>query len=134
MASLTGNPSNTHQNCLTLAPSNDGTALLKQKKDWSKSPLLQAANACDKFLNCAYVKKQLQEEMREERQLPVGGVEGLWRRIDKTTAESVEVEIYRRFLFEDNGLEPYEDPHPADHREVSGERQFKHYENRTPSL
>lgn len=94
------------------------TALIQPEKYWRGNAILTVVNACDKFFNCAYVKKQLEEEWREESQKshhrPTGSsVQNLFLRMDK----GVEVEIYRQFLFEENGLEPFEDPCPPDRRE-----------------
>lgn len=95
------------------------TALIKPEKYWKSSPILTVVNVCDKFFNCAYVKKQLEEEWREESQKshrPTGSsVENLFMRMEK----GVEVEIYRQFLFEENRLEPFEDPSPSDRREAA---------------
>lgn len=103
------------ENQLPLTPSCDTTALIQPKKYWMNSQLLQAVSACDQFFNCAYVKKQLEEEWLEESQNQPhsSSVNGLFMRMDK----SVEVEIYRRFLFEENGLEPFEDLSPPDRRD-----------------
>ncbi len=62
----------------------------------------------------AYVKFQLEEELMEERmRQPKNNVERLFRKMESDIREE-EVEVYRQFLFEENGLEPYEDPssHP----------------------
>lgn len=98
------------------------TLLIKPEKYWKGNPILTVVNVCDKFFNCAYVKKQLEEEWREEssqrshNHRPTGSsVENLFMRMDK----GVEVEIYRRFLFEENGLEPFEDPSPPDRRQAT---------------
>lgn len=102
----------------------DNKALIeKPRKYWSGSSFLQAVNACDKIFNCAYVKFQLEEELMEEKRQHsrTGSVEHLWRTMEK----GVEVEVYRQFLFEENGLEPFEDPssHPQqDNRDGTVER------------
>lgn len=65
-------------------------------------PLVKAASACDKFFNCAYVKKQLAEELQQEMQAQDGAVQRVLSRLDK----GIEVELYRQFLFEENSIEP----------------------------
>jgi len=60
----------------------------------------KSAAACDKFVNCAYVKKQLEEEWRQEVEHRNSAVERVWNRLDR----SVEVELYRQFLFEENSV------------------------------
>jgi hypothetical protein len=114
-----------------VAVNSDSIALITPKKYWRGNPILTVANVCDKFFNCAYVKKQLEEEWREESQKshrPTGSsVENLFMRMDK----GVEVEIYRQFLFEENGLEPFEDPSPPDRREATVDAKEKDTEKRT---
>lgn len=117
------------QNRLAVTPSSDTTALIQPKKYWMNSQLMQAVSACDQFFNCAYVKKQLEEEWREESQdqRHSSSVKGLFMRMDK----GVEVEIYRQFLFEENGLEPFEDLSPPDRRDGSVDPKDEDYEKRT---
>lgn len=110
------------------------TTVQKPRKYWAGSNFLQAVNACDKFLNCAYVKFQLEEELMEDQRVrndarPTGSIERLLR----TMNQGVEVEVYRQFLFEENGLEPFEEYNPAasDHREGHAERPEEAQESRT---
>ena len=110
---------------IRLATQSDDTKTVlveKPRKYWQGSTLLQAVNVCDKFFNCAYVKFQLEEELMEEMKKPTDNpVERLFMRMES----GVEVEVYRQFLFEENGLEPFEDPtyHPKpDRREGAAER------------
>jgi len=81
----------------------------KPRKYWHGNSFLQAVNVCDKFFNCAYVKFQLEEELMEEtrkkQHMRNVSIEHLWSKMDN----GVEVEVYRQFLFEENGLEPFED-------------------------
>ena len=100
----------------------------KPQKYWAGSSFLQAVNVCDKVFNCAYVKFQLEEELMEERKRPTGSIERLLMSMDK----GVEVEVYRQFLFEENGLEPFEDPsyHP-DRREGHVQQRLQDKESRT---
>lgn len=92
----------------------------KPPKYWYGSNFLRAVNACDKFFNCAYVKFQLEEELMEENKPPMnptGSIERLLRSMD----QGVEVEVYRQFLFEENGLEPcYEESYHHPDRRDSG--------------
>lgn len=101
----------------------------KPRKYWAGSNFLQAVNVCDKFFNCAYVKFQLEQELMEERKPTASGnIERLWHRMDS----GVEVEVYRQFLFEENGLEPFEDlSYHHDHRDGTVERP-QDQEPRTP--
>ena len=63
-------------------------------------PLLKAASACDKFFNCAYVKKQLEEEWKQEIRCEESAVDRVWMRLEK----GVEVDLYRQFLFQENAV------------------------------
>ena len=117
------------ENRLPHPPSYNTTALIKPKNYWMSSQILQAVSACDQFFNCAYVKKQLEEEWREESQNQGHGssVKGLFMRME----EGVEVEIYRRFLFDENGLEPFEDLSPPDRRDGFVDSKVDQCEKRT---
>jgi hypothetical protein len=77
----------------------------KKHDDLSFGPLIDSfvklSSSCDKFLNCQYVSKQLHDEWVEEKR-PKSAVEKVWSKLD----HSVEVEIYRQFLFEQNSPMP----------------------------
>mmetsp|Transcript_14208 Transcript_14208/g.23542 ORF Transcript_14208/g.23542 Transcript_14208/m.23542 type:complete len:130 (-) Transcript_14208:95-484(-) len=63
---------------------------------------MKAANACDKFFNCAYVKKQLEDEWLQEKMMDDSAVGRVWSKMDK----SLEVEVYRQFLFDEDSVGP----------------------------
>jgi hypothetical protein len=69
--------------------------------------------------------------MEERMRQPKNNVERLFRQLD---ANAVEVEIYRQVLFEENGLEPFEDPsyHTPDCREGQTQRNVIDECSRTP--
>eukprot|EP00543_Licmophora_paradoxa_P001087 CAMPEP_0202447600 /NCGR_PEP_ID=MMETSP1360-20130828/6370_1 /ASSEMBLY_ACC=CAM_ASM_000848 /TAXON_ID=515479 /ORGANISM="Licmophora paradoxa, Strain CCMP2313" /LENGTH=136 /DNA_ID=CAMNT_0049064773 /DNA_START=67 /DNA_END=477 /DNA_ORIENTATION=- len=70
--------------------------------DGTMNSLMKAATVCDKFLSCSYVKKQLEDECIQERKMKESASNRVWNRMDKT----LEVELYRQFLFEgSNSLE-----------------------------
>ena len=93
---------------------------------------LKASNACDKFFNCAYVTKQLEEEWHQEHVLAVpdvitGGV-GVDASTTTTTAmamnrvwnkmeTSFQVEVYRQFLFDESS---FDDNNSDGEDEISG--------------
>ena len=90
---------------------------------------LKAANACDKFFNCAYVTKQLEEEWHQETNSIQGFQEHLnhgssimmtstattttapcamnrvWNKMEK----SFQVEVYRQFLFDESSFDDNSD-------------------------
>mmetsp|Transcript_23446 Transcript_23446/g.39767 ORF Transcript_23446/g.39767 Transcript_23446/m.39767 type:complete len:116 (-) Transcript_23446:1184-1531(-) len=68
---------------------------------WAE-PLIKVASACEKFINCAYVKKQLDEEWKQEIRAQESAVVRVWNRLET----GMEVELYRQFLFEENSVEP----------------------------
>mmetsp|Transcript_23855 Transcript_23855/g.35253 ORF Transcript_23855/g.35253 Transcript_23855/m.35253 type:complete len:102 (+) Transcript_23855:99-404(+) len=70
---------------------------------------MKASNTCDKFFNCAYVKKQLEEEWRQEKSLSEGAVGRVLDKLDR----SLEVEIYRQLLFDENSVSPSDDDTPT---------------------
>ena len=103
---------------------------------------LKATNACDKFFNCAYVTKQLEDEWHQEHVLAVPDVTGggvvaptattttttttttamnrVWNKMER----SFQVEAYRQFLFdessfEDNSEGEEEDSGHDDNKELS---------------
>eukprot|EP00546_Thalassionema_frauenfeldii_P008431 CAMPEP_0178922326 /NCGR_PEP_ID=MMETSP0786-20121207/16088_1 /TAXON_ID=186022 /ORGANISM="Thalassionema frauenfeldii, Strain CCMP 1798" /LENGTH=106 /DNA_ID=CAMNT_0020596671 /DNA_START=62 /DNA_END=382 /DNA_ORIENTATION=- len=63
---------------------------------------LKASNTCDNFFNCAYVKKQLEEEWRQEKILREGAVGRVLEKLDR----GLEVEVYRQLLFDENSVSP----------------------------
>lgn len=62
---------------------------------------VKLSSTCDKFLNCQYVSKQLDDESKQEKK-GLSAVERVWSKMD----HSLEVEIYRQFLFEQNSPMP----------------------------
>jgi hypothetical protein len=70
---------------------------------------VKLSSSCDKFLNCQYVSKQVEDESIQEKRTK-SAVERVWSRLD----HSLEVEIYRQFLFEQNSPMPsFEDTDEA---------------------
>jgi hypothetical protein len=67
--------------------------------------LLKAASVCDKFFNCAYVTKQLEDEWQQEKRQQNSAVGRVWNKMER----SLEVEIYRQFLFDESSVDA-EDP------------------------
>ena len=63
--------------------------------------LLKAASACDKFFNCAYVTKQLEDEWQQEKRQQNSAVGRVWNKMER----SLEVEIYRQFLFDESSVD-----------------------------
>jgi len=63
---------------------------------------LKATSACDKFFNCAYVKKQLEDEWQQEEIQQKSAVGRVWNKMEK----SLEVEVYRQFLFDESSVGP----------------------------
>lgn len=63
--------------------------------------LLKAASVCDKFFNCAYVTKQLEDEWQQERRQQNSAVGRVWNKMER----SLEVEIYRQFLFDESSVD-----------------------------
>jgi hypothetical protein len=72
---------------------------------------MKAATACDKFFNCAYVKKQLEDEWQQEQAMNDSAVGRVWSKMDK----SFEVEVYRQFLFDEASI----GPEPSESAEAS---------------
>lgn len=101
----------------------------KPKEDgvWMDS-LLKATSACDRFFNCAYVKRQLEDEWAQEIQSRNGAVDRVWKRLEK----GVEVEVYRQFLFDENEVAASVDgstPHPDEDQNGSRYGKARHYRN-----
>jgi hypothetical protein len=85
---------------------------------------VKLSSTCDKFLNCQYVSKQLDDESKEEKK-GLSAVERVWSKMD----HSLEVEIYRRFLFEENSPVPsFEDSD-----DFSAPRDMAHHSLTPPS-
>jgi hypothetical protein len=80
---------------------------VNQKQDFGLSlgPIIDSfvklSSSCDKFLNCQYVSKQLEDEHKQEEK-GQSAVERVWSKMD----HSLEVELYRQFLFEQNSPMP----------------------------
>lgn len=84
---------------------------------------LKASNACDKFFNCAYVTKQLEDEWHQEHVLAVPDVTTVGRgvvcgdgsnvattatamnRVWNKMERSFQVEVYRQFLFDESSFD-----------------------------
>jgi hypothetical protein len=61
---------------------------------------LKAASVCDKVFNCAYVTKQMEDEWKQEKSSQTSAVERVWAKMDK----SLEVDLYRQFLFDEKSV------------------------------
>lgn len=96
-----------------------GEDKLQETGSWVE-PFVKAASACDKFFNCAYVKKQLEDEWKQEARAGESAVVRVWSRLET----GMEVEMYRQLLFEENSVEPSQDDTPTDQRQQS---MSKHY-------
>lgn len=105
---------------------------------------LKATNACDKFFNCAYVTKQLEDEWHQERNNSIEmqengsstmamttttmttksgtAMDRVWNKMEK----SFQVEVYRQFLFDESSFDDNSDGDDDDH--------FGHGGNRLASL
>jgi hypothetical protein len=73
-----------------------------------------AASMCDKYFNCQYSRKQLEEEReQQEQRFDVSPVDRVSSRLD----HSLEVELIKKIMFEHNSLEPsFEEDDDADDR------------------
>jgi hypothetical protein len=66
--------------------------------------LMKLSSSCDTLLNChQYGRKEVEDESMEEMR-PKSAVERVWSKMDHTS--SLEVEMYRQFLFEQNSPMP----------------------------
>mmetsp|Transcript_31948 Transcript_31948/g.35402 ORF Transcript_31948/g.35402 Transcript_31948/m.35402 type:complete len:105 (+) Transcript_31948:132-446(+) len=61
---------------------------------------MEASSACDKLLNCAYDRKQLEEEWKEEKLVNESAVGRVLRRLER----SCEVDVYKQLLFNESSI------------------------------
>lgn len=96
----------------------ENSGVTKKSSGWVEQAI-KTVSACDKFMNCGYVRNQLEMEYKEDcKRAMQTPVERLFQKLDKR----VEVEVYRQFLFEEsNSLEPsFEEQQHADGNRLYG--------------
>lgn len=86
---------------LTLQHADNTTSMMTATSKKSiLDKCLKIASSCDKFFNCAYVKKQVEEEWQQEARLQDSAMNRVWGKMEK----SVEVDLYRQFLFDEESV------------------------------
>jgi len=62
--------------------------------------LMKASSGCDKLFNCAYVRKQLEAEWKEEKLVNESAVGRVLKKLER----SFEVDVYKQVLFNESSI------------------------------